>query len=103
MINVGAVIMWLIAKRLKKKHNLKDDVRQSLYDDVNRWLKEIKARGTPFMGGQNPDLADLAVYGVLKSMEGCTAFKDLVENTKVSTWYNAVTEKVEQHAGSALL
>lgn len=95
--------MYMIARNLKKKYNLKDDVRQSLYDDVNRWLKEIKARGTPFMGGQNPDLADLAVYGILKSMEGCSAFQDLKQNTKVETWYNQVTEKIEQHAGSALL
>lgn len=103
MINVGASAMWLISKRLKKRHNLKDDVRQSFYDEINVWLKEIKAKGGTFMGGENPDLSDLAVYGVLKSIEGCEAFKDALQHTKLSTWYDAMKEKVDSHAGSVHL
>lgn len=95
--------MWLIAKRLKKRHRLKEDVRQSLYDEVNRWLKEIHVNGTPFRGGHDPDLSDLAVYGVLKSIEGCSAFKDLLKNTKLSKWYNAMKERVDTYAGSTLV
>lgn len=100
MVNVGALAMWLISKKLKKRHNLKDDVRESFYDEINMWLSEIKARGGTFMGGANPDLSDLAVYGVLKSIEGCDAFKDALEYTKLGTWYSAVKEKVDSHAGS---
>ncbi|XP_046814852.1 prostaglandin E synthase 2 [Vespa crabro] len=103
IINVGACAMWLIAKRLKKRHRLKEDVRQSLYDEVNKWLKEIHVNGTPFRGGHNPDLSDLAVYGVLKSIEGCSAFKDLLKNTKLSKWYNAMNERVHTYAGSTLV
>lgn len=102
VINVGACAMWLVSKGLKKKYNLKDDVRQSFYDEVNYWLNGIKARGTQFMGGHNPDLSDLAFYGTLKSIEGCRAFKDVLENTKLSNWYNAMTEKVESHAGATV-
>ena len=29
--------MWLIGKRLKRRYGLKDDVRESLYDDLNLW------------------------------------------------------------------
>ena len=29
VIYMGAGVMWLLSKRLKKRHNLKDDVRQS--------------------------------------------------------------------------
>ncbi|KAJ8666892.1 hypothetical protein QAD02_008554 [Eretmocerus hayati] len=100
MINVGALAMWLISKRLKKRHNLKDDVRESFYDEINVWLNEIKVRGGTFMGGSNPDLSDLAVYGVLKSIEGCEAFQDALKHTKLGLWYNAMREKVESHAGS---
>ena len=103
MINVGALAMWLISKRLKKRHKLKDDVRESFYDEINVWLNEIKARGGTFMGGAQPDLSDLAVYGVLKSIEGCEAFKDALKYTKLGTWYNAVKEKVDAHAGSVYL
>jgi microsomal prostaglandin-E synthase 2 len=49
---------------------LKPDVRESLYDDINFWLRSIKAQKTTFMGGDRPDLADLAVYGVLSAIEG---------------------------------
>ena len=103
MVNVGACAMWLIGKRLKKRHNLKDDVRQSFYDEINNWIKAVEARGGNFMGGQNPDLSDLAVYGVLRSIEGCDAFKDALSNTKLGGWYEAVKEKVDRHEGGQLL
>ena len=40
------------------RHNLKDDVRQSLYDACNQWLKAIGPK-RKFMGGDIPNLADL--------------------------------------------
>lgn len=40
------------------------------------------------MGGNKPNLADLSVYGILSSIEGCMAFKDVLENTKLNVWYN---------------
>ncbi|XP_068968237.1 prostaglandin E synthase 2 [Bombus flavifrons] len=103
MINVGATAMWLISKRLKKRHHLKQDVRQSLYDEINKWLNAINKHGGTFMGGEKPNLSDLAVYGVLKSIEGCSAFKDALDNTNLSTWYNAMTKEVETHSGSKYL
>ena len=54
VIYFGAAVMWLIGKNLKRRHNLKDDVRESLYDEVNYWLKSLKKQGTPFMGGEQP-------------------------------------------------
>jgi len=103
IVNVGATAMWLIGKRLKKRHRLKDDVRQSLYDEVNYWLHAIRSRGTEFMGGSKPDLSDLAVYGILKSIEGCDAFKDLLTHTKIGIWYNGMKEQVDTHSGSVNL
>ncbi|XP_006623672.1 prostaglandin E synthase 2 isoform X1 [Apis dorsata] len=103
IINIGAIAMWFISKRLKKRHNLKDDVRQSLYDEINKWLYAIKKHGGTFMGGKKPNLSDLAVYGILKSIEGCSAFKDALENTKLCTWYDAMAKEVETHSGSKYL
>lgn len=100
VINVGAIAMWLIAKRLKQRHGLKDEVRLSLYDEINYWMSAIRKRGGQFMGGSTPDLSDLAVYGILKSIEGCKAFKDALENTKLSTWYEAMTAEIENNSGS---
>ena len=42
VIYVGALAMFLLSKRLKKRHNLKDDVRESLYDDCNMWTKALQ-------------------------------------------------------------
>nr|CAD7453143.1 unnamed protein product [Timema tahoe] len=103
VIYVGACAMWLIGKRLKKRHNLKDDVRVSLYDECNNWLKALRKQGTPYLGGQFPNLADLAVFGVLNSIEGCSAFQDLLDNTRIGTWYQLMKDQCQGHAGSALM
>jgi len=94
VIYVGAVAMWIIGKKLQRRHHLKQDVRQSLYDESNYWLRVIKQKGNgDFMGGTKPNLSDLAVYGVLSSIEGCTAFEDLSHNSNIiSHWYCKVQE-----------
>lgn len=83
MVYVGAYAMWAISKRLKKRHNLSDDVRSHLYDACDKWAHEIKMKKSKFMGGKQPNLSDLSVFGVLSSMEGCQAFKDCLENTNI--------------------
>ncbi|XP_018319954.1 prostaglandin E synthase 2 [Agrilus planipennis] len=99
MVYVGAYAMWLVGKRLKKRHHLKDDVRQSLYDECNYWVKEVNKKGTPFMGGKEPNLADLSVYGILSSIEGCDAFQDLLKKSNIKTWYYNMKEAVTKHQG----
>jgi microsomal prostaglandin-E synthase 2 len=57
-IYLGSSVMYLIGKRLKKKHHLTDDVRESLYNSSRHWLKAI-GKDRKFMGGNTPNLADL--------------------------------------------
>jgi len=96
VIYVGALAMWMIGKRLQKRHNLKTDVRQSLYEESDIWMKTIQKKGGDFMGGSKPNLADLAVYGVLNSIEGCEAFNDLSSNSEIiSKWYRKVQENLK--------
>jgi len=104
VIYVGALAMWLIGKRLKKRHGLKDDVRQSFYDETNNWLKAIKQKGSgaTFMGGDKPNLADLAIYGALSAVEGCEAFLDLQANTNIRPWFEAMKKAVEAETGTSL-
>lgn len=101
-IYVGSTAMWLIGKRLKKKYALKDDVRESLYDNCRQWLKAI-GKERQYMGGDRPNLADLSVFGVLRSIEGCTAFDELLENTNIKDWYFGVKECCQTHAGTQLV
>lgn len=70
VIYVGAAVMYFIGKRLKKRHNLMDDARQSLYNEVSYFLKTVDGKGTRFIGGDEPNLADLAVYGCISSIDG---------------------------------
>ena len=52
------------------------------------------------MGGDNsPNLADLAVYGILSSIEGCNAFNDAIKNTKIGPWYYEMHKLVSTHHG----
>jgi len=101
VVYVGALVMYLIGKRLKKRHNLKDDVRQSLYDECNRWMNSIKKKGTPFMGGETPNLADLAVFGVLSAVEGCQAFQDAREATSIGVWFDMMKKTVAERNGQS--
>ncbi|GFN73506.1 prostaglandin e synthase 2 [Plakobranchus ocellatus] len=100
VIYAGAFVMYIMGKILKSKYSLKDDVRQSLYDACNEWVKTVKHGKQPFFGGVQPNLADLAVYGVLNSIEGCTAFEDTLKNTNIGPWYNRTKAAIQQHQGS---
>lgn len=83
MVGVCATAMFFISKRLKKRYELDDDVRQHIYDACNKWTKELDKKKMPFMGGATPNLADLEFYGVLTSMEGCRTFDDIRKHTKL--------------------
>nr|XP_061804737.1 prostaglandin E synthase 2-like [Nerophis lumbriciformis] len=99
---VGAAAMFIIAKRLKSRHNLQDDVRQDLYKAVNDWVAAI-GKKRKFMGGERPNLADLAVFGVLRVMEGLEAFDDMMANTKVKSWYRRMEMATRNHQGRSQL
>jgi microsomal prostaglandin-E synthase 2 len=98
IIGVGATAMYFIGKLLIKRYNLKDDVRESLYDACNTWMELVKKNGQ-FMGGSEPNLADLAVYGELNAIEGCEAFRDLLHNTRIGAWYSATKQAIAANAG----
>lgn len=100
-VYAGSSVMWLVGKKLKKKYNLKGDVRESLYDNCRQWMKAI-GKNRKFMGGNKPNLADLSVYGVLTSIEGCEAFEDVLRNTNIKPWYTSMKECCDQHTGREL-
>lgn len=86
MVYFGAYAMWLISKRLKKRHNLSEDVRQDIYTACRGWVQALDNRKTKFHGGQTPNLADLALYGAINSFEGCRAFSDIRYHTKIGIY-----------------
>lgn len=102
MVYVGASAMYLISKRLKKRHNLHEDVRQDIYAACNNWMAEVNKRKSKFLGGDKPNLADLALYGALTSMEGCQAFSDILTNTPIEPWFQAVKKHVTTNRGEVI-
>ncbi|PQM37120.1 hypothetical protein Pyn_01764 [Prunus yedoensis var. nudiflora] len=51
--------MYFDSKKLKEKHNIGDE-RAALYEAAETWMDALKGR--PFLGGPNPNLADLSVH-----------------------------------------
>lgn len=48
---VGALMMWTISGRLKKKYNIKGDVRAELYKAANAWVDALGDHRCERQGG----------------------------------------------------
>ena len=88
----GAVMMWGISNKLKKKYGIEGNLREELYLCGDQWVKALG--GKPFMGGEQPNLADLAVFGVVKSVTGTDTFMDLMHKTDIGAWYERMMTEV---------
>mmetsp|Transcript_27962 Transcript_27962/g.38656 ORF Transcript_27962/g.38656 Transcript_27962/m.38656 type:complete len:365 (-) Transcript_27962:214-1308(-) len=84
---VGALMMYVISKTtLKKRHNIEEE-RPALYDCLAEFAEALGQRS--FMGGESkPNLADLAVFGVIRAVKGMDTFTDIMANTSVKPWYD---------------
>jgi len=94
---VGAAAMYGVAKKLKKKYAI-EEPRAALYGAIGTWLGEVDAHaggGAGFYsGGDEPGVVDLAVWGVLHSLEPFDTWGDVLANTDVAGWYERVKAKV---------
>ncbi|KAL8132800.1 uncharacterized protein LOC141712246 [Apium graveolens] len=80
----GAAAMYFVSKNLKKKYNITDE-RAALYEAAQQWVEALNGR--EFLGGSKPNLADLAVFGVLRPIRYLKSGVDMVENTQIGDWY----------------
>lgn len=90
----GAFAMRLANGKIKKKYNIEDE-REALVNCVNVWIRD-GLRTQMFHGGDSPDLADVAVYGCLKSIENFTTFAWLLGDAdkELLVWYNRMREAI---------
>ncbi|KAK3006663.1 hypothetical protein RJ639_017835 [Escallonia herrerae] len=91
---VGAAAMYFVSKKLKKKYNISDE-RAALYEAAETWVNALDGRD--FLGGTKPNLADLAVFGVLRPIRYLRSGKDMVEHTRIGEWY----ERMETVVGES--
>ena len=95
IVYAGAVVMRAVAIRLKKKYHLNDDVRVSLYECGDEWANAVGEKD--FLGGSEPNLADINVYGILTAIQGCQAFEDLMTHTNIRPWFERMKNLIEPH------
>ena len=90
----GAVSMYLIAHNvLKKRHGIEDE-RKELYADLETWTREAVG-DTPFCGGARPNLADLAVFGVMRAVKTFETFEDASTHVpRAREWYRRMEKEV---------
>lgn len=90
----GALAMRLANGKIKKKYEISDE-RLSLLEAVNEWTRSGLA-GRDFHGGDKPDLADVAMYGSLQSIEKFYTFAWLLgqSNRELVVWYNRMRDQV---------
>ncbi|KAG2450408.1 hypothetical protein HYH02_004910 [Chlamydomonas schloesseri] len=91
----GAVMMWQIGKRMPAKYGIEGDLRVALYDTANDFVDGALAGGSKrFAGGERPNLADLAAFGVIRAVRQTGAFRDLMANSRIAPWFAAMEEAV---------
>ncbi len=90
----GSVAMRLANSKIKKKYKI-DDERSALLSVVSEWVTE-GLRSRNFHGGDSPDLADVVVFGALKSVSNFTTFEWLTGASDRSflVWYNSMNSLV---------
>ncbi|KAG7359025.1 glutathione S-transferase, C-terminal-like protein [Nitzschia inconspicua] len=105
---IGSIAMYFAASKIKKKYQL-DDVRVALDEallELEEGLEE-SSTGNEFADTntflsktvQGPNLGDLAVFGVLKGLEGLPILTDDIlqdkRYLKIQHWYKTMDQQVE--------
>ncbi len=80
----GAMVMTLVAKKSAKEQKIENP--QAHFEKcLKEWEQTLNA---PFFGGQKPNGADFAAFGILKSVEELpAAFESVQKNKKVKDWF----------------
>ena len=83
----GFPIMWgIIARTRVKKDGRKP--KQLWHDLLTEFTNEFGE--SPFFGGENPDLVDLAAFGYMRSISPFPQFSQLEDHENGIAWYRRV-------------
>jgi microsomal prostaglandin-E synthase 2 len=83
----GAVAMTIVAKKGMKKRGITDP-RKALAESLDKLAKGLGKN--KFLGGDEPDVADLVCHGVLRSVREMKVWPFIAENKKIADWYERV-------------
>jgi len=83
----GAAVMTLVAKKSAKDQGIKNP-EEHLKNCLKEWTQGLE--GKDFLGGAKPNGADLAAFGILKSVEFLPAFDLVRKNKEANAWFQRV-------------
>jgi microsomal prostaglandin-E synthase 2 len=84
----GALVMTLVAKKIRKRQGITNP-KGFLRKRVADWAYGLN--GSPYMGGEKPNAADIAVFGISRVVAGLDAGKIFNENAIFSKWLNRMS------------
>lgn len=87
----GGVAMRLANGKIKKKYGIEDE-KADLIQALDTWVNEVGEAN--FHGGEKPNLADLAVFGVLRSVHRTDTYTMMMDSTQIGPWYTRMEELV---------
>jgi len=95
---VGSVAMYFAASKIQKKYNI-DNVEVALDETLVELESALSTTTGKFLHLDEPDLGDLAVFGVLKGLEGLPLWNAIFDPhskyPKLRQWYSNVNDAVE--------
>jgi len=65
-----------------------NDLRLALVNEVNTYYKFLG--GKPFFGGEELNLVDIHLFGVLRSVADEETGRYILQNTPIGPWYRRV-------------
>lgn len=86
----GAAVMTLVAKKSAKDQGIQNP-EEHLKKCLKDWVEAFE--GKSFLGGDKPNAADLASFGILKSISFLPAFELVKQNAQAYAWFERL-EKV---------
>ena len=92
----GAVIMYVVAARRRRERGW-TDARAALRAGVGEWTAALA--GEPFLGGARPNLADIEVFGMLRSIRGLDTWREVLAPdaagaAPIAAWYARMEARV---------
>mmetsp|Transcript_44562 Transcript_44562/g.69708 ORF Transcript_44562/g.69708 Transcript_44562/m.69708 type:complete len:270 (-) Transcript_44562:126-935(-) len=79
-------------KMVKRKAQIEDE-RIALNALLDKWSAAVGSR--TMLGGNSPNMADLAVFGALHSIKDTPTFKEVLCQSGAGIWYSQVAEYVK--------
>jgi microsomal prostaglandin-E synthase 2 len=83
----GALVMTLVAKKSAKAQGITKP-QKHLEQCLDQWAEALGER--EYLGGDHPNGADLAVFGILRSIEEMPAFQLIQNHPAFFDWYQRV-------------